>query len=122
MQARVFIPLIDLAFLSLAAIIGILSQTQLIRSFAVEITEVGQGISAITREEVTVFTLTVDGLFVDGRPVEVKEVADTVNGRLALLRVDRNVATSVLVKVMGHLAANGTELRIEVRQEAPGST
>ena len=120
MQARVFIPLIDLAFLSLAAIIGILSQTQLIRSFAVQITEVGQGIAAITREDVTVITLTMDGLFVNRRPVSIDEVAATVNGRLALLRVDRNVPTSTLVKVMGRLAASGTELRIEVRQESPG--
>ena len=37
MQGRVFIPLIDLAFLSLGAIVAILSQTQLIRSLPVEV-------------------------------------------------------------------------------------
>ena len=69
MQARIFISMIDLAFLSLAAVIAILSQTQLIQALPIEVTEIGQGIAAVTRDEVTVVTITDDEILVDGLPV-----------------------------------------------------
>ena len=65
MQARVSIPLIDLAFLSLGAVVAILSQSHLVRSLPVEVTRVGRGIAVISREEVTVITITTDGLYAD---------------------------------------------------------
>lgn len=118
MQGRVFIPLIDLAFLSLGAIVAILSQTKLIRSLPVEVTEVSPGIAAISREDVAVIVITADGLFADGAPVGPQDLAAVVDGRLALLRVDRRVPTERLVEVMAVLAAGGVELRIEVEQAA----
>lgn len=114
MQSRVFIPLIDLVFLSLGAIVAILSQTQLIQSFAVEVTQVGAGIAAITRQEITVVTVTDQGTFVDGDPVDLGGLAGAVDGRLALLRVDQHVPADVLINVVSVLAADGVELRIEV--------
>ncbi len=119
MQARVILPLIDLAFLSLGAIVAILSQTQLIRSLPVEVTEIGRGIAVITRDEVTVITITRDGLYVDGLDVGLDELGGIVEGSLALVRVDRRVPTERLVTVMSVLAANGVEIRIEV-EEASG--
>ena len=121
MQARVFLPLIDLAFLSLGAIVAILSQTQLIRSLPVEVTEIGRGIAVITRDEVTVITITRDGLYVDGRDVGLDELGGAVEGRLALVRVDRRVPTERLVTVMSVLAASGVEIRIEVEQASGGT-
>ncbi len=119
MQPRVLIPLIDLAFLSLGAIVAILSQTQLIRSLPVEVTQIGRGIAVITRDEVTIITIARDGLSVDGRTVGLDEIAGAVDGRLALVRVDRRVPTERLVTVMGVLAAHDVEIRIEV-EETPG--
>ena len=121
MQAREFIPLIDLAFLSLGAVVAILSQTQLVKSFAVEITEVGDGIAAVSRDEVTVITVAEEGLYLDGEAIGLEELAGAVDGRLALLRVDRRVPTEVLINVVGVLAASGAELRIEVEERASGS-
>ncbi|MHC4415562.1 MAG: ExbD/TolR family protein [Planctomycetota bacterium] len=114
------IPLIDLAFLSLGAVVAILSQSHLVRSLPVEVTEVGRGIAVISREAVTVITITTDGLYADGRPVALSELADAVNGRLVLLRVDRRVPTETLVGVMSVLAANDVELRIEVEERPEG--
>ena len=48
MRSGIFIPLIDLAFLSLAAVVAILSQTQVIESLPVEVTEIAPGIAAIS--------------------------------------------------------------------------
>ena len=114
MQGRVFIPMIDLAFLSLGAIVAILSQTQLVRSLPVELTEVEEGIAAISRDQIAVITIAREGLFADGEPVALGELATRVGGRLALLRTDRRVPTESLIKVMSVLAAHHVELRIEV--------
>lgn len=120
MQARVFIPLIDLAFLSLGAVVAVLSQTQLIRSLPVRITEIGAGIAAISREQVTVITIAAGGLFIDGQPVALESLGDAVDGPLALVRADRQVPTQRLVEVMGVLAAKGVEIRVEVRERSAG--
>ncbi len=117
MQARVFIPLIDMAFLSLGAVVAILSQTQLIRSLPIEITEIGRGIAAISREEVTVITIAHDGLYVDGDPVDLDALGGAVDGDLALVRADRQVPTERLVGVLAVLAAEGVEIRIEVEEQ-----
>ncbi len=118
MQARIFISLIDLAFLSLAAVIAILSQTQLVRALPVEVTQIGRGIAVVTRDDVTVVTITLDGLFVDGKPATLAELGGAVDGPTAILRVDRMVPTERLIGVMAQLAAAGVELRIEVRERS----
>ncbi len=118
MQARIFISLIDLAFLSLAAVIAILSQTQIVRALPVEVTEIGRGIAVVTRDDVTVVTITLDGLFVDGKPVMLAELSGVVDGPTAILRVDRAVPTERLLGVMGELAGEDVELRIEVHEKA----
>ncbi len=118
MQGRIFISMIDLAFLSLAAVIAILSQTQLIRALPVEVTEVGQGIAAVTRDEVTVVTITDDAILVDGEPVSLHELGGAVDGPTVILRVGRMVPTEKLIRVMAELAGQGVELRIEVRESS----
>ena len=118
MQARIFISMIDLAFLSLAAVIAILSQTQLIRALPIEVTEVGHGIAAVTRDEVTVVTITDDAILVDGEPVSLHDLGGAVDGPTAILRVGRMVPTERLIRVMAELAGQGVELRIEVRESS----
>ena len=119
MQARIFISMIDLAFLSLAAVIAILSQTQLVRALPVEVTEIGQGIAVVTRDKVTVVTITDNEILVDGEPVTLPELGGVVDGPTAILRVDRMVPTWRLIGVMSELAAAEVELRIEVRETRP---
>ncbi len=117
MQARIFISLIDLAFLSLAAVIAILSQTQVVRALPVEVTKIGRGIAVVTRDDVTVVTITLDGLFVDGKPLTLAELSGAVDGPTVILRVDRTVPTERLLGVMAELAGDQVELRIEVDEE-----
>ncbi len=100
MQGRFFISLIDLAFLSLAAVIAILSQTQLVLALPIEVTEIGQGIAVVTRDEVTVVTITDEAILVDGEPVRLHDVGGAVDGPTAILRVDRLVPTEKLIRVM----------------------
>lgn len=120
MQARIFISLIDLAFLSLAAVIAILSQTQLVRALPVEVTEIGQGIAVVTRDKVTVVTVTGDDIIVDGASVTLPELGGAVDGPTAILRVDQAVPAERMIVVMAELAGAGVELRIEVREQAGG--
>ena len=119
MRSGVFIPLIDLAFLSLGAVIAILSQAELVRSLPVDVTEIDPGIAALSRDDVTVITITPQDVLVNGQPVRLEAVGDAVDGGLALLRVDRRVPTEILVGVMAQLAAHDVEIRIEVEQRAP---
>ncbi len=118
MQGRIFISMIDLAFLSLAAVIAILSQTQLVRALPVEVTEVVRGIAAVTRDEVTVVTITDQEILVDGEPVSLHELGGAVDGPTVILRVGRMVPTEKLIHVMAELAGHGVELRIEVRESS----
>ena len=120
MQARIFISMIDLAFLSLGAVIAILSQTQLVRALPVEVTEIGHGIAVVTRDKMTVVTITANEILVDGEPVTLPEVGGAVDGPTAILRVDRMVPTERLIGVMAQLATAGVELRIEVRERSEG--
>ena len=120
MQSRTFIPLIDRAFLSLGAVFAILSQTQLIKSLAVEVTEIEQGIAAVSREHVTVITITLDGLYVDGQLTTLERLCGVIHGPMALVRVDRSVPTERLIGVMGMLASHEIEIRIEVDERPAG--
>ncbi len=121
MHARQFIPLIDLAFLSLGAVVAVLSQTQLVRSLEIDVSRVPPGVAAIERENLAVVSITQDGLQLDGAPITLDQLAGAVGPRLALLRVERNVPTETLVGVMSALAAGGVEIRIEVRAAADGA-
>ncbi len=123
MQARIFISMIDLAFLSLGAVIAILSQTQLVLALPVEVTEIGHGIAVVTRDKMTVVTVTGNEILVDGVSVTLSELGGAVDGPTAILRVDRMVPTERLIGVMAQLATAGVELRIEVREKslAPGA-
>jgi biopolymer transport protein ExbD len=120
MQAKLLIPMIDLAFLSLGAIVALLSQTQLIHSLPVDVSEVQPGIAAIERDDLAVVTVTADGLTLDGTPIDLDALAAGVGERLALLRVERRVPTETLVGVMSALAAGEVEIRIEVETAPPG--
>ena len=121
MHARQFIPLIDLAFLSLGAVVAVLSQTQLVRSLEIDVSEVPPGVAAIEREDLAVVSITRDGIRLDGELVSLDALAAAVGPRLALLRVQRDVPTETLVGVMSALAAGGVEIRIEVRPAPPGA-
>ena len=99
MRARVFIPMLDLCFLSLGAIVAILSQTTLLTALPVDVSDVGRGIAAVTREDVTVVVIRDGAIFIDESPVPLDDLAVRIHG-LAVIRIDEREPTEALIEVM----------------------
>lgn len=116
MNARHFIPLIDFGFLSLGAVMAIMSQLQSIETLPVDIARVGLGASDTLREDVVIVTITDNQLLVDDEAVGLPDLAGRIGDRLAVLRTHRRVATERLVMVMSELASADIEQRIEVEE------
>jgi biopolymer transport protein ExbD len=116
MRAGVFIPMIDLAFLSLAAIVAILTQTEVVHSLPVDVSQIKAGIATVEHEQFVVITITGTSLYLEGRRITLAEIGGEVDGGVVLLRAAADVPTDTLVSVMAELAARDAEIRIEVEE------
>jgi biopolymer transport protein ExbD len=114
------IPMIDLVFLTLGAIVALLTQMELIRSIPVSLTRVGQGSSVVTTGEFDVVTLTAQGLTLNGRSIELDEIARRDSWNEVVFRVDREVHSEEMIGVLAEFAKVEAHVQIEVKEvEAP---
>jgi len=112
------IPMIDLVFLTLGAIVAMLTQMELIQSIPVSLARVGQGAAEVTTGELDVVTLSDSGLTLNGRSIGLPEIATRDVWNDVVLRVDRAVESERMIEVLAELAKVEARVQIEVKEVA----
>ena len=119
MTGKALVPLIDIVFLSLASLLGVMSQMEMVEAIEVEISEVGDGTAAIQQGDFTVVSLTRDGLFVDGASIAESTLAEQVADHRVVLRAASGLPTNETLDVLAELTKVCSEVTVEVREAAP---
>jgi len=111
------LPLVDLVFLALGAMLACMTQMELIHALPIEVTRIGKGSSAVPRrDKFEVLTLTERGMTLSGEPITESEfVSRTANKRI-ILRAYKDLPTQDTVRVIAKLAEAGAEVSIEVKE------
>lgn len=110
------IPMIDLVFLTLGAIVAMLTQMELIKSIPVSLARVGPGAAVVTTGELDIVTLSDSGLMLNGRAVGVGEIAARDSWNDVVLRVDRAVESERMIEVLAELGKVEARVQIEVKE------
>lgn len=116
MESRTMLPLIDKVFLSLGALLAIMAQMELIKSIPVEIAEVGTGAAVIQQGELSILSLTSEGMTLDGVPVSRSELVQDIAGRRLVLRADKDMPTQETFELLAELVRAGADVSVEVRE------
>ncbi|MCC5785246.1 MAG: hypothetical protein JJU33_00940 [Phycisphaerales bacterium] len=115
MTLRSMLPLIDLGFLTLGAVVAILSQTTRIDAMPVDLAEVGPGVTSAVSDNPPVVTVRADGVFLGDRPIGRGELALLLDpSETVLVRADREAASGRLLGVLAEITAAGVDARLEV--------
>jgi len=116
MQSRtVILPLVDLVFLALGAILACMTQMDIIHALPVEISRGGSGSPVVSREDFHVLTLSPEGMSFDGQPITEKELASSAKHSKVILRAYRLLPTEETIRVIAMLSEAAAEVAIEVK-------
>jgi biopolymer transport protein ExbD len=123
---KMFVPLVDLVFLTLGSVLGAMTQMQRVEAIDVEVARVGAGSTVVRRGDLRVVTLAADGLTLDGERVEAEDFPRLLSGRSVLLRADRTLPNQRTFELLAELTRAGASVSVELdpqpaRQPAPGS-
>jgi len=110
------LPLVDLVFLALGAMLACMTQMELISTLPVEVTRIGKGSAVPQHGKIEVLTLTAQGMTLNGKPITENELASKVANKRIVLRAYRGLPTEVTIKVIAKLAESGAEVTIEVKE------
>lgn len=119
MKTQAILPLVDLGFLSLGAIVAVLTQTQLIDALPLELARDGEGIAPRVSESLPIVRIDETGVELDSEPIALGQLADVVKGDRVIVRTAGESTTQQLVDVLGALASAGIAAELEVRTGPP---
>jgi len=114
MHAKSILPLIDLVFLTLGSILGIMSQMERVTALPVELARVGSGAAIVKHGAFSIITLTKNQLTLDGAPLSKEGLKHRVGGKDVVLRPDRSVPTGRTQEVLADLVRAGARVSLEV--------
>ena len=114
MGARSIVPLIDLVFLTLGAILAAMTQMERVTALPVDVAQVGPGAAMIWQGDFSVLSLRADGMAIDGQPIET--IPATVAGRQIVVRAERTLETQTLLEALAELVRLGAEVSLEVEE------
>lgn len=120
MKSKSLVPLIDLGFLSLGAVLALLTQSQFVEAIPVQLAEAeGSTVTAADEPEVFV-TVTPDSLFIDQSPATLDDLRRLEPGGLAVVRADATTSTQRLVDVLSALGEAEVQMTLEVDETSRG--
>ncbi len=121
MTGKMFVPLVDLVFLTLGSVLGAMTQMQRVEAIDIEVARVGAGTTVVRRGELRVVTLDENETRLDGERVEVGDFARLLSGRCVLLRADRTLPNQRTFEILAELTRAGASVSVELDpQPAPG--
>jgi len=118
LNARSMLPLIDLGFLTLGAVVALLAESspRKIEMIPVDLASASAGSSQLldVREPVVV-TVTPGAILVGDQPSSLDSLVASINGRDVILQPDRGSDAQDLIVVMSTLTAAGIDVRLAVK-------
>ena len=113
------VPLIDIVFLTLGSLLGVMIEMRRVDAIDIDISEVGRGGSVVTSRETRVVALTADGLIVDGAVVDADQVDTLLAGETVVLRADRSLPTEATLDALATLTDICAAVSVEVTRVTP---
>lgn len=119
MGLKAILPLIDLVFLTLGAILGVMTQMERVTALPVEVARIGTGAAVVQQGEFSVLNLTTDGLTLDGNVIDRQQLMSDVSNRRLVLRIQKDLPTKRPLSLLADLVRAGADVAIEVKEETP---
>jgi biopolymer transport protein ExbD len=111
------LPLVDLVFLALGAMLACMTQMELIHVLPIEVTRIGKGSSVMPQnEEFEVLTLTELGMTLSGEQITESDLPNRTANKRIVLRAYKGLPTQDTVRVIAKLAEAGAEVSVEVQE------
>jgi biopolymer transport protein ExbD len=117
MNARMLVPLIDLVFLTLGSVLAAMTQMERVEAIPVQVATVGQGASAVRRDEPVILAVTAGGLTLGQKPLAAADLASAVAGKRVVLRADKSLPTQRTLAVLAQVIRAGADASLEVQTE-----
>ncbi len=115
MNARSLIPLIDLGFLTLGAVVALLAQSEFVERLPIRLAEGPPVERADVAPEHLVIDLTRDGLFIDGEAASLDAAVALVSDhRMAVIvRPERDLPADRLIDTLAAIAPHAAAVHLE---------
>jgi len=115
-MTKAILPLIDIVFLTLGSVLACMTQMERVTAMPVSVAEVGSGSAVVQQGKFEVLTLTPGGMTLNGKPVVAERFESELAGKRVVLRVDRDLPTGRVWKVMARLHRAGCDISAEVKE------
>ncbi len=115
MGPRHMLPLLDLVFLTLGAIVAAMTQMERVTTLPVELARIGPGAAVVTQGDLLVITVDQDGaIALDGVPIAEQQIGVSVRNRTVVVRADRRLPSETLLKILAELSRADAEVSVQV--------
>jgi len=121
MDARTAVPFLDVLFGTVAGILAIMTQMQIVTSLPVEVARVGRGATVVENRKLSVVTLSEERISLDGKVTTKEQLLKQVSGKEVLLRTDRNLRHEEAVRLLADLVKAGAHVSLGVEERTPAS-
>lgn len=112
------LPLIDLVFLALGALLAGMTQMEIVRALPVELAQVGRGTTPIRQDSFDVLTLVAPGqMMLNGRVVQQDDLGTRLEHQHVVVRAHKKLPTEDVVKALAVLSQASVEVSLEVAEE-----
>jgi len=112
---RSILPLVDMVFLALGAVLGCMTEMAVVHSIPVEVAKVGHGVVS-NHEKFTVLTLTSDGMTLEGESITRSEILAKAANKTIVLRVDKTLPSQDMLELLADLVNVGAKVSLEVEE------
>lgn len=116
MTGKALVPLIDIVFLSLASLLGVMSQMEVVEAIEVDVSEVGAGGATVEQGDFLMVILTPDGLFIDGTSIDADDISTRVADERVVLRAASDLPTEETLALLADLTRTCASVTVEVQE------
>jgi biopolymer transport protein ExbD len=114
MKTEILLPLLDIVFLSMGAVLAFMTQMERVPALDIELARVGSGAAVVQHGDFVAVSVTETEIYVDGRSVARENLAGQVSGRRCVLRAGRQVNTQRTLEVLSDLIRAGSDVALQV--------
>jgi len=122
MGSRAILPLIDLVFLTLGSVLGVMTQMERVTILPVEVAEVGSGSAVVVNGDLEVVTLSHEGLTLNGNPIARDQLESELAGKSAILKSHKNVSTGQTLLILSELNQVCSSVSVSVEEVEDSSS
>jgi len=117
-KMEAIIPLLDMTCLTVGVLLVAMTQMQKVITIPVDFVKVAKEASVCKKIDAPLFiAISKDGIFVEKKQTDVKQLKDIVSNREVVLRIDRRVPYGEVMKLVSEIKQNAKSINLEVRNE-----